>query len=381
MSLFRASALALTIAIFAVGAVGVLGWAIFIRPVRSVTAVEHLTAYFELFKISLACVAAAGAAVGLVVAYRRQRTVEDTHDLNVRTENRIASGWMEDARRDRTRLFNERFTSASQQLGSERMAVRLAGVYAMAGLADDWKEKRQTCIDVLCGYFRMSSRADWSDEEVCNAVFRVIREHLASNAGTRWSGIIFNFRGAQFTGQDLSDLIINEEEKFDFREATVTGDGLSFARSNFIDGDVDFEDAIVSGTLNFTRAALRQDFTISLDGLKLDDNGRIHFNHVNLQDQGRINLGIHLSEGSSASLAGGRLHSGRVNFAGLHMKGGRLDMRVTTLGRNIIKWPDSLLGSGTIAVPEDDDIVDCLGISAHAGQSDGVVVQTEPWRR
>ena len=31
-------------------------------------------------------------------------------------------------------------------------AVRLAGMYAMAGLADDWKENRQTCVDVLCAY-------------------------------------------------------------------------------------------------------------------------------------------------------------------------------------------------------------------------------------
>jgi hypothetical protein len=24
----------------------------------------------------------------------------------------------------------------------------------MAGLADDWKQNRQTCVDVLCGYLR-----------------------------------------------------------------------------------------------------------------------------------------------------------------------------------------------------------------------------------
>ena len=28
-------------------------------------------------------------------------------------------------------------------------AIRLAGVYALAGLADDWQENRQTCVDVL----------------------------------------------------------------------------------------------------------------------------------------------------------------------------------------------------------------------------------------
>ena len=43
-------------------------------------------------------------------------------------------------------------------------AVRLAGVYAMAGLADDWPENRQTCVDVLCGYLRMPYEPDPGDE-------------------------------------------------------------------------------------------------------------------------------------------------------------------------------------------------------------------------
>ena len=36
----------------------------------------------------------------------------------------------------RTRTLNERFATAADQLGSDKPAVRLAGVYAMAGLAD-----------------------------------------------------------------------------------------------------------------------------------------------------------------------------------------------------------------------------------------------------
>jgi septal ring factor EnvC (AmiA/AmiB activator) len=51
----------------------------------------------------------------------------------------------------RARTLNERFATAADKLGSDKPpAVRLAGVYAMAGLADDWEENRQTCVDVLC---------------------------------------------------------------------------------------------------------------------------------------------------------------------------------------------------------------------------------------
>src|SRR5215471_9108296 len=61
----------------------------------------------------------------------------------------------------RTRTLNERFATAAEQLGGDKPpAVRLAGVYAMAGLADDWEKNRQTCVDVLCGYLRMPDEPD-----------------------------------------------------------------------------------------------------------------------------------------------------------------------------------------------------------------------------
>ena len=66
------------------------------------------------------------------MAYRRQRVAETA------------------TAHDRTRVLNERFTAIAGQLGDAQAAVRLAGVHAMAGLADDWPENRQTCVDVLC---------------------------------------------------------------------------------------------------------------------------------------------------------------------------------------------------------------------------------------
>jgi len=61
----------------------------------------------------------------------------------------------------RTRTLNERFATAASQLGSDKPpAVRLAGVYAMEGLAADWEENRQTCVDVLRAYLRMPYEPD-----------------------------------------------------------------------------------------------------------------------------------------------------------------------------------------------------------------------------
>src|SRR4051794_9787006 len=99
---------------------------------------------YDGLKISLTTIAGIGGVIALVVAYRRQRFAESEHD---RAEAA--------ARREETRLFTDRFERASEQLGSDKAAVRLAGAYAMAELADDWRAGRQICIDVLCAYLRM----------------------------------------------------------------------------------------------------------------------------------------------------------------------------------------------------------------------------------
>jgi hypothetical protein len=85
----------------------------------------------DLTRLALTIAAGVGGVVALVVAYRRQRDLEQGR-------------------------FVEGFGAAAKQLGDTDVAVRLAGVYAMAGVADETsKLKRQQCIDVLCGYLRL----------------------------------------------------------------------------------------------------------------------------------------------------------------------------------------------------------------------------------
>ncbi|UOB15387.1 hypothetical protein MQE23_42980 [Streptomyces sp. HP-A2021] len=129
-------------------------------------------------------VAGAGALVALVVAYRRQRVEEDG------------------ALREATRLHTERFTTAVSQLGDDSAAVRLGGVHALAGLADDApnRELRQTCIDVVCAYLRL------------------IRDNLRlSHPHPRsWQGHDFDFTSVVFDGGD-------------FTASEFAGDTISFS--------------------------------------------------------------------------------------------------------------------------------------------------------
>ncbi|WP_174186921.1 hypothetical protein [Nocardia barduliensis] len=66
---------------------------------------------------------------------------------------------VEESRRQRDleqSRFVELFGAAAAQIGATDVAVRIAGVYAMAGVADEFDGlRRQQCIDVLCGYLRL----------------------------------------------------------------------------------------------------------------------------------------------------------------------------------------------------------------------------------
>lgn len=180
-------------------------------------------------KLSLSVVAGIGGLVALVVAYRKQRIGEADHQRSEAA-----------AQREDTKLLNERFRSSSDQLGSDKAAVRLAGVYAMRELADDWTAGRQMCIDVLCAYLRMpfsgpyradspeivvppgelpqlldptvdaGKEAGYQELQVRLAIHRVLHLRLtrqtAGDAGSaQWAGCSVDLSGAHLADIDFDD--------------------------------------------------------------------------------------------------------------------------------------------------------------------------------
>jgi hypothetical protein len=219
--------LAFTIAVLVAASVFYTAWELLgVRGLRPERRIDSKT-LFDLVKLSFGVVAGAGALVALVVAYRRQRVDEDA------------------ALRDTTRLHTERFTTAVSQLGEESAAVRLGGVHALAGLADDapTRELRQTCIDVLCAYLRLpyTAGADLPANdadarhtylalrEVRHTIIRLIRDHLRPppTHPHSWQGHDFDVTGVVFDGGDFS-------------EAVFSGGVVSFIGATFSGGRVNF---------------------------------------------------------------------------------------------------------------------------------------------
>ncbi|GHA55911.1 hypothetical protein GCM10010303_79720 [Streptomyces purpurascens] len=269
--------IAVVLVLAAVAAITVLGllWLGLGAPRVQVPGPLRPSDTYDAIKIALAIVAGGGGVVALVVAYRRQHLNETT-----------------DAR-EHDKALIERFGAAAEQLGAEQPAVRMAGAYAMARLADEWPQERQMCIDVLCGYLRMPHALDppsdnqalttWQRErKVRETVLQLIGAHLRDGAPESWQGYDLNFagavidaadfRGARFTGGDIvfvetvfvahgRDQIIFDDVDFAkgshvyFRLAEFRSGSVRFNRATFSGGWVTFDSASFTGAqVNFREA-------------------------------------------------------------------------------------------------------------------------------
>jgi hypothetical protein len=196
----------------------------------------------------------------------------------------------------RAQLFNERFATAADKLGHAEAATRIAGVYALAGLADDWISQRQTCIDVLCGYMRLPYQPQVGKEgfrvgerEIRDSLVRIIRDHLRDNATVSWQGYTFRFYRATFDGGDLSHIRISNKYMSFYGAEFVSGT-LDFRGSNFSGGEVSFLDARFSGgAADFRGATFAEGSKILFPGAVFSAGSTIDFRAANFSG-GEVDL-------------------------------------------------------------------------------------------
>src|SRR5262249_51175934 len=183
-------------------------------------------------QLVFAAVAGAAVLVVLIVAYRRHRVAK-----SIAAMNRL------NAQLEQTREHNERVRAAAAQAGDEKAAIQLAGVRALAGLADDWPAHREACIDALGAYLRSPGSQDWgrraapadrlkldSAGDVRHTVIGIISAHLRLSAEVSWRSLDFDFTGVVFDGGDFSGAGFSGGE-VSFRGARLSRGPGSFARA------------------------------------------------------------------------------------------------------------------------------------------------------
>lgn len=206
----------------------------------------------------------------------RDKTHDDEEAKLTEQQNARDQAHSREVRRD----LQSRFTSSAAQLADNSATIRLAGVYSLASLADDWADsrqpaERQVCIDLLCAYLRtpatigpqsapsvaIQMRPPTADElrdaEVRNTIIRIIGQRTLMDPETEtdgpWQDCKFDLSGAQLPHIRWSNCRFNG--RLDFTGATFE-EGADFSHAHL--HNVDFANAIFRGDPNSTIAIFKR---------------------------------------------------------------------------------------------------------------------------
>jgi len=283
----------------------------------------------------------------------------------------------ESVRYDRTRVFNERFATAAGQLGSDKPPeVRLAGVYAMAGLADGWEENRQTCVDVLCGCLRMPYEPDPGAEaprserlafrasrEVRHTVIRVITAHLKDGAAVSWQGLNFDFTGVVFDGGDFAEARFSGGT-VSFRDAVFSSGKIRFTNAEFSGGEVNFDGAV------FSAEAVDFDFAKFV-------GGRVSFRSATFS-RGAVSFYAAAFCGGTVDFRRAEFSGGQVEFTDAGFSGGTVSFADARFSGGEVGFADAEFSGGTVDFGDARDWSDPPMFSWDGEPPTGVVLPVEP---
>lgn len=228
-----------------------------------------------------------GGAAGLLLAARRQQKTEEANA---------------DARYDaEERRISDLQASAGEQLGSEKAAVRLNGLYQLERLGQNYPKHRQTVASVICAYLRMpfselsstntvsenlllpswknleGQQGKLEEVQVRLTAQKILADHLTS--GTKgvtsenfWENIDVDLTGATLVNFDFSRVVVRNGT---FQFATFLGPAR-FRQTQF-QGIANFNDARFLGQAWFNGASFERLAEFSAEFVKLTSFDRTDF--------------------------------------------------------------------------------------------------------
>ncbi|MGC5224726.1 hypothetical protein ACPW96_19345 [Micromonospora sp. DT81.3] len=195
---------------------------------------------------------------------------------------------------DAERELRTRFVTAVDLLSAQEPIKRIAAIYALAALADDWDahgrpDEVQVCIDVICGYLRSPLPEGITTTPPLETAVKVtavgmIAARLRDGANHSWCEKEINL----------------ERATLDF---PVVLDGATINRL----GSVSLDEAVISGN-GYVR----------LDGLTINDGGRVSLKGATVRER-------------LVSLTGGTINAGVLTMAGIVVDGGTVGLHKLTI--------------------------------------------------
>ena len=180
-----------------IGALLVYGQAELVTPPGSSLGTVDTRQLLDIFRSAAFGLGGLGAGVALVVAYRRQKSTEDTHSQElkkhehaVETDKKNHNLEKDKQSAEEIAKMHDRYAKAVEQLASAEATIRLGGVYALAALANDWIAKgdhgqQQVCVDMICAYLRSSPQKRTRDPETRETYDKLDRKSLKRDQAVR----------------------------------------------------------------------------------------------------------------------------------------------------------------------------------------------------
>ncbi|UUV32958.1 pentapeptide repeat-containing protein [Amycolatopsis roodepoortensis] len=167
----------------------------------------------EAIRTALTVGVGTGGAFALWMAARRQRSTE----VQLHESARAADAAELDSRE---RRLTDLYVQAVEQIGSDKAAVRLGGLYALERLAWDDVDRRAVVINVLCSYLRMPYLVP---EQLKNGRYRLpaasdLRQHEEWQVRITVQHLLGNLLRDQPYDLDLRGATLIE---FDLRECAI----------------------------------------------------------------------------------------------------------------------------------------------------------------
>ncbi|MGY2112731.1 pentapeptide repeat-containing protein [Nocardia gipuzkoensis] len=288
---------------------------------------------------------------------------------------------------ERVEGMRKRYATCAEQLAHASPAVRQAGVYALAALADDWNtlpgeprtpdsvgqhdlhEEARVCLDLLCAYLRASTGKE--DKEVRQSIASVIQRHAR-----QWSVYRYDLHGADLTHVLLYRAYLGDANlsgadltHADLGGATLTHANLGGAKlvhANLHDANLNgahltsahLGDANLSG-VDLTSASLHD---ANLSGANLAytnllyvdlthaDLGGATLTHANLGAAKLVRANLHDANLSGADL--GNADLGGADLSGAILRDAKLPRAklCDVVYNDTTVWPDDFTPPSSVAI-------------------------------
>ena len=322
--------------------------------------------YYDLTRSAVTFGGALAIGVTLLLAYRRQVTndrlrqiSEENLDLDRSKEASRQAELVEQKRTEVERSLRSRFTEISSQLGHEKSVSRLAGIYALGALADEWyqigrEDERQVCVDVICAYIRLPylpnpiKQPDAGEREVRLTALKVIRDHMQTDVPTEtdWRSCSIDLSDAVFDGGDLAGIEVSGTLRLD--RARIMSGVLDLSRVKITgSGRLDILGATIDGAELRLRNAELAGGNLAMDETKLV-SGSITLSHAEFAAGTASFEGIECI-GGDLNFTAAKFGGADVQFTSANFSGGRVSFLASRFLAGYSSFDDARFSGATVS--------------------------------